>query len=79
MEYEPGHDLAASYREHLRRETAAYSFALNQGQSATVALESLNNTNVSFTLYDDQGNVLGISTPGCHQLYGRAEQLRRPE
>jgi Bacterial pre-peptidase C-terminal domain len=42
-----------------------YSFALNQGQSASIALEGLNDSNVSFTLYDDLGDVLGLSSPGA--------------
>jgi len=42
-----------------------YSFALNQGESATIALQSLNGKNGSFTLYDDQGDVLGVSAPGA--------------
>ena len=42
-----------------------YSFALNQGESATIAIESLNGKNVAFSLYDDNGNVLAISYPGA--------------
>jgi len=42
---------------------ATYSFALNQGESATIALESLNGKKGSFTLYDDEGDVLGLSAP----------------
>ncbi len=40
-----------------------YSFALNQGESATIALQSLDGKNGAFTLYDDQGDVLGSSSP----------------
>jgi hypothetical protein len=42
-----------------------YSFALNAGQSATLALESLNQTNVGFTLFDNSGNVMAFSSPGA--------------
>jgi methionine-rich copper-binding protein CopC len=42
-----------------------YSFALNQGESATIAIQSLNGKNVSFSLLDDNGNVLAISSPGA--------------
>ena len=45
--------------------TSFYSFALSQGQSATIALQSLNSSNVSFTLYNDQGDVLAVSSPGA--------------
>ena len=35
------------------------------GQSATIALQSLNSSNVSFTLYNDQSDVLAVSSPGA--------------
>jgi protocatechuate 3,4-dioxygenase beta subunit len=44
---------------------ATYSFALNQGESATMALESLNGKKASFALYDDQGNLLALSYAGA--------------
>ena len=40
-----------------------YSFTLGQGESATIAIQSLNDTNVSFTLMDDEGEILGSSLP----------------
>ena len=42
-----------------------YSFSLSQGQSATIAIQSLNGKNVQFSLLDDNGNVLGLSSPGA--------------
>ena len=45
--------------------SATYSFALNQGESATIAIESLNGKKVAFSLLDDKGNVLALSSPGA--------------
>jgi methionine-rich copper-binding protein CopC/protocatechuate 3,4-dioxygenase beta subunit len=42
-----------------------YSFALNQGQSATIALQSLDNQNVAFSLFDENGNLLADGSPGA--------------
>ena len=42
-----------------------YSFTLDQGESATVVVESLNNKNVGFTLLDENGDVLASSVPGA--------------
>ena len=61
------------------RRSATYSFALNQGESATIASQSLNGKNVQFTLLDDEGDVLGLSVARRRQLHGRPEQLRGPE
>ncbi len=36
---------------------------LNQGESATIVVQSLNNDNVAFTLLDDDGDVLGLQQP----------------
>ena len=44
---------------------AVYSFTLNQGQSASIAIESLNRRSVQFSLLDDQGNLLAISYAGA--------------
>ncbi len=45
--------------------TPTYSFALDQGESATIVIQSLtsDDSNISFTLYDDNGDVLGYSSP----------------
>ena len=59
------HDVPAHLGRPPDETQATYSFSLNQGESATIALESLNGKNGSFTLYDDQGNVLGLSSPGA--------------
>jgi hypothetical protein len=40
-----------------------YSFEVNQGESASIALQSLGGDNVSFTLLDDAGDVIGYSSP----------------
>src|SRR5262249_49299387 len=45
--------------------TPFYSFSLDAGESASIALESLNGKTVSFVLYDAQGNVLADSYPGA--------------
>jgi methionine-rich copper-binding protein CopC/protocatechuate 3,4-dioxygenase beta subunit len=42
-----------------------YSFALNQGESATIVIQGLNNSSVGFTLYDENGDVLAFSHPGA--------------
>jgi protocatechuate 3,4-dioxygenase beta subunit/glutamine cyclotransferase len=42
-----------------------YSFTLDQGESATIAVESLNGKKIAFTLLDDNGNELGVSSPGA--------------
>ena len=42
-----------------------YSFELSGGESASIALQGLNDTNVAFTLYDDNGDVLAYSSPGA--------------
>jgi methionine-rich copper-binding protein CopC len=42
-----------------------YSFQLNAGQSATIALQSLNNKKVQFALYDDNGNVVAFGSTGA--------------
>ena len=66
MEYQPDAMTSPPTLGVAGNETqATYSFSLNQGESATIALESLNGKNGSFTLYDDQGNVLGLSSPGA--------------
>ena len=39
-----------------------YSFQLNQGESASIVVQSLNNDNIAFTLLDDDGDVLGYSS-----------------
>ncbi len=43
----------------------AYSFLLNQGESASIAIESLNGKNVQFSIEDSQGDVLALSSPGA--------------
>jgi protocatechuate 3,4-dioxygenase beta subunit/methionine-rich copper-binding protein CopC len=45
--------------------SATYSFALNQGQSATIVLQSLNNRTGSFALFDDEGNLIAESGAGA--------------
>jgi len=61
-----GHDdRTAVLGEALQKQGPVYSFSLNQGESASLALESLNGKKASFTLYDDNGNVLGKSYPGA--------------
>jgi methionine-rich copper-binding protein CopC len=42
-----------------------YSFGLNQGQSSTIALQSLDNQKIAFSLFDDNGNLLADSSPGA--------------
>ena len=42
-----------------------YSFALDQGVSATIAVESLNGKTVAFSLYDEEGDLLAVSSPGA--------------
>ncbi len=42
-----------------------YSFSLDQGVSATIAVNSLNGMNVSFSLYDEDGDLLAVSSPGA--------------
>ena len=44
---------------------ATYSFTLNQGESATIALESLNGKSATVSLYDEDGNLLAVSYPGA--------------
>ncbi len=39
-----------------------YSFELNQGESTSIALQSLGGENGSFTLLDDEGDVIGYSS-----------------
>ena len=56
--------------------SATYSFSLSQGESATIAIESLNGKKVAFSLMDDNGDVLGLSFTRRDQLHGRTEQLR---
>jgi methionine-rich copper-binding protein CopC len=45
--------------------TPVYSFALNQGESATIALQGLSQGNLQFVLYDQSGNVLAFGSPGA--------------
>ena len=42
-----------------------YSFTLNQGESASIVVQSLNDDDVSFTLFDENGDVLGYGGPGA--------------
>ena len=42
-----------------------YSVELAGGESASIALQGLNNSDVSFTLLDDNGDVLAYSSPGA--------------
>ena len=42
-----------------------YSFALDQGESASVALSSPNGKNVSFAIYDSSGDLVALSHPGA--------------
>ena len=42
-----------------------YSFALDQGESASVALSSTNGTNVSFAIYDSDGVLVALSDAGA--------------
>jgi hypothetical protein len=44
---------------------ATYSFSLNQGESVSVALESLNGKKGSFTLLDENGAVQALSSSGA--------------
>ena len=44
-------------------QSPVYSFSLDQGESATIAIESLNGKKLSFSLYDDNGDVLAVSAP----------------
>ena len=60
------HDGAADLLGRRPAETSAtYSFSLNQGESASIAIESLNGKKVAFSLLDDNGNVLGLSYTGA--------------
>jgi Legume lectin domain/SdrD B-like domain/Bacterial pre-peptidase C-terminal domain/Bacterial Ig-like domain len=45
--------------------SATYSFSLSQGESATMAIQSLNGKKVQFALLDEDGDVLGLSSPGA--------------
>ena len=36
-----------------------------EGESSTIVMEGLNGKNVGFSLYDENGNLLGISSPGA--------------
>ena len=56
-----------------------YSFELDQGESASVVVQSLNDTNVSFTLLDDQGNVLGFSSPGASNFTAGLNNFVAPD
>ena len=47
------------------RTQPVYSFELAGGESASIALQGLNNSDVSFTLLDDNGDVLAYSSPGA--------------
>jgi protocatechuate 3,4-dioxygenase beta subunit/methionine-rich copper-binding protein CopC len=44
---------------------ATYSFSLSQGESATLVLEILNSKKASFSLYDENGDLLAISGAGA--------------
>ncbi|HKM53703.1 MAG TPA: SdrD B-like domain-containing protein, partial [Isosphaeraceae bacterium] len=46
-------------------QTPVYSFALKQGQSATMALQILAGKGASFALYDQSGDLLAVSSTGA--------------
>ena len=46
-------------------QTPFYSFALKQGQSATIVLQNLSGAGASFALYDRNNNLLAISSAGA--------------
>ena len=56
--------LATSSGGALPRPAATYSFALNQGESASIAIESLNGKKVAFSLLRRQRQCAGhAATP----------------
>ncbi len=64
MEYEPDAMTSPPVTTSGPGETSpTYSFSLNQGESASIAIQSLNNTNVSFVLLDDNGDVVARVHP----------------
>ena len=59
-----GHDTEAAVLGDIGNDASpTYSFELDQGVSATIAVDSLNGMNVSFSVYDDQGDLLALSSP----------------
>ena len=56
-----------------------YSFELDQGESSTIVVQSLNNDNVSFTLLDDEGDVLAESVPGASNFTAGLNNFVAPD